>query len=72
MTRWRKAIFQCDRPKCGAIHERIDREGQTFLPEGWTETGAYTQDEKHYCPRHRVVVTILDAVGEKGGWTEEK
>lgn len=72
MTRWRKTLFACDKPNCGAVHERTDKEGQPHVPDGWTETGAYTVDEKHYCPKHRIVVSILDVVGERGAWTEEK
>lgn len=67
MTRYSKETYVCDRKGCGAVHERIVLEGRYGLPDGWTEQG-----NKHYCANHRVVVSVLDVVGERGTWTEEK
>lgn len=74
MTRYSKETYVCDRPKCGAVHERITPSWAAIVkgpPDGWSvslEDGA----EKHYCPLHRVVVSVLDVIGEKGRWTKEK
>lgn len=68
VTRYSKETYVCDRKGCGAVYERIVVEGHYGLPTGWTEHGKNT----HYCSNHRVVVTVLDVVGEKGEWVEEK
>ena len=71
MTRWTKEVFKCDRDGCGAVVERLSREGQGSLPEGWSEVEKFTPGEKHYCPRHQVRTTVFDLVdGKTGQWTE--
>jgi hypothetical protein len=70
LTRYRKIIYQCDRPKCGAVHERLIAPNVLDtgeLPPGWS-----AHEDKHFCSRHRVVVNVLDLIGEAGAWTEER
>ena len=71
MTRYYKEAYVCDRKGCGAVHERLHHGGllasASELPPGWSG-----HNGKHYCQLHRVVVSVLDVVGEKGEWTEEK
>ena len=69
MTRYFKEAYVCDRKGCGAVHERLHTASpwKAELPLGWS-----SHDGKHYCQLHRVVVSVLDVVGEKGEWTEEK
>ena len=69
MTRYYKESYVCDRKGCGAVHERLHHAGlwTSELPPGWSMHGG-----KHYCQNHRIVVSVLDVVGEKGEWTEEK
>ena len=69
LTRYFKETYVCDRKDCGAVHERLQNESMWMakMPAGWSG-----HDGKHYCQKHRIVVSVLDVVGEKGSWTEEK